>query len=254
MNVWLCSPAWRRYPITRLVLAQRRWLCDELAARGVQANSVIVADDANLEIAQEFGFPTVELDNSDLGKRFNAGYRYAADQGCDVFVHVGSDDWIHPDTFRILDNVDLDDVPRPTPAPGQPVVWRRSPQAVAQRRLLLVDLDEGRAQRCFVHGRYGCIPWLIPRKVMATEKFAPIQPGLMRGIDGALVRGLRTRPNWIFQDAPDEWCVDFKTGWNVTPYRGVAAALANGPEEEPWELLADFYPQHLVDLARRTVA
>jgi len=80
------SPAWQRYAITRLALAERRWLCDELAARGHTANSVIVSDDDNLDIAAEYGFPTVERDNSDLGERFNAGYKYAADQGADLIV------------------------------------------------------------------------------------------------------------------------------------------------------------------------
>lgn len=255
MNIWLISPAWRRYSVTCLALAERRWLCDELAARGWSANSVIVGNDENLDIAHEFGFPTVERDNSDLGERFNAGYQYAAEQGADIFVHIGSDDWIHPDVFNVLADIDLERAPGPEPTPDNPVVvWRRTPQMVAQRRILIVDLDHGAAQRCFVHGRYGCIPWLIPRSVMQPSDFAPISPGHMRGIDGALVRGLQTRPNWVFQDAPDEWCVDFKSETNLTPYRGLAHTLGVGDPEDPWVLLGDFYPEHLVDLARRTAA
>jgi hypothetical protein len=238
-----------------MVLAERRWLCDEMASRGVQANSVIVADDENLDIAADFGFPTVELDNSDLGARFNAGYRYAADAGANVFVHVGSDDWIHPDSFNILDQVDIEtDAPMPDPTPGNPVVWRRTPQVIAQRRICLVDLARGVGQRCFVHGRWGCIPWMIPRRALEPEAFTPIGAGHMRGIDGQLVRGMTTRPTWFFQDAPDEWCVDFKTETNVTPYKSVAPALGVGDEEDPWPMLAEFYPPHLIDLARATAA
>lgn len=254
MNIWLVSPAWRRFSITRLALAERRWLCDELAARGHRANSVIVADDDNLDVAAEFGFPTVEMDNSDLGRRFNAGYRFAADQGCELFVHIGSDDWLHPDALNILDEVDLEKAPAPIPTPGNAVVWRRTPQLVAQRRILLVDLARQQSQRCFVHSKYGCIPWLIPRSVMQAARFAPIAAGHMRGIDGALVRGLKTRPNWLFQDAPDEWCVDFKTETNVTPYKGVASNLGVGDEEPPWLMLSDFYPDWLVEAAKTTAA
>jgi len=234
-----------------MVLAERRWMCDELALRGLQADSVIVADDENLDIAREFGFATVELDNSDLGARFNAGYQHAAAQGCDVFVHVGSDDWVHPDAFNILLEVDLaEDSPMPDPTPGNPVVWRRCPQMVSQRRLAIVDLARGMAHRCFVHGRYGCIPWMIPRKAMEPEGFAPIGPGHMRGIDGALVRGLTSRPTFLFQDAPDEWCVDFKSAQNVTAYQGLASSIGVGEEQDAWEMLAEFYPPHLIEMAR----
>lgn len=224
------SPAWRRYSITRLALAERRWLCDELSARGHQANSVIVADDDNLDIAQEYGFETVERDNTDLGARFNAGFQYAADQGCDLFVHVGSDDWIHPDTFNVLDKIGLDGC------------------LVAQRRFVIADLDRGTARRCYAGNMWGSIPWLIPRSAMAA--FAPIRPGLMRGIDAALAIGLTSRINWIFQDSQPEWCVDWKTTTNLTPYRGVAYALGFGDEQEPWPLLSGFYPAYLIEQAR----
>jgi len=139
-----------------MVLAERRWLCDELASRGLTANSIIVSDDENLDIAQEYGFPTIEHDNFDLGARFNAGYRYAAAQGADVFVHIGSDDWVHPDAFNVLNEHSLDeDDAMPEPTPGESVVWRRGPKVVAQRRLCLVDLTNDLAQRCFIHGRWG---------------------------------------------------------------------------------------------------
>jgi glycosyltransferase involved in cell wall biosynthesis len=255
VNVCLVSPAWGRFDVTRMVLAERRWMCDELALRGLQVTSVIVADDENLEIAEEYGFDTVEMGNLDLGAKFNAGYRYAAGQGADVFVHCGSDDWIHPDAFNILAETNLNaEAPMPDPTPGNPVVWRRSPSMVSQRRILLVDLSRGQAQRCFVHGRYGCIPWMIPRKALQPEGFAPIGPGHMRGIDGALVRGLTARPTFVFQDAPDEWCVDFKSATNVTPYRGLASALGVGDEEDAWPMLAEFYPEHLIDMARSLAA
>lgn len=251
MNLALVSPAWRRFEVTRLALAERRWLCDELASRGHEAWSVIVADDENLEIAREYGFDTVEMDNSDLGRKFNAGYKYAADQGADVFVHVGSDDWVHPDTFAILGEVDLETFAAAMPPLGQSVVWRRAPQCVAQRHVTLVDLGRGTLQRCIVLGNYGCIPWLIPRVAMESVGFAPIQPGLRRGIDGALVRGMRSRPNWVFQESDEDWCVDFKSPVNLTPYRGLVHSLGYGEALDPWPVLAEKYPADLVEMAQR---
>jgi glycosyltransferase involved in cell wall biosynthesis len=250
LDIWLVSPAWQRFDVTYLVLHQRRWLCDELAKVGLTANAVIVADDENLEIAEHFGFPTVELDNTDLGARFNAGYQYAAGEGADVFCHIGSDDWVHPDLFKILTTVDLEeDTPPPMPAVGEAVVWRRSPAIVGHRRILLANLETGRSVRCFVPTKHGCIPWLIPRKALEREAFAPIEPGLSRGIDGALVRGMSARPTWIFQNGPDEWCVDWKTSSNLTAYKELSYSIGMEEEREPWDSLTEFYPVHLVEEA-----
>lgn len=254
MNIWLVSPAWGRYAVTRLALAQRRWLCDTLTSRGQTANSVIVADDDNLDIAREYGFETVEKDNTDVGAKFNAGYKYAADQGADVFVHVGSDDWLHPNAFNVLETLNLD-AHEPEIESGGAAVWTPGqPQIVAQRHLTLVDLTRGVARRCQVQGRYGCIPWLIPRSALKPYRYMPIAPGYMRGIDGALIRGMKRSPNWHFQDADPLWCVDFKSDTNITAYRAIADSLGmTTTDEDPWALLRTMYPRRLVYMAQRTV-
>lgn len=254
MNIWLVSPAWSRFTVTRLALAERRWLCDELASRGHQANSVIVADDDNLDIAAEYGFHTVELDNTDLGAKFNAGYRYAARQDADLFVHVGSDDWIHPDTFGVIDKMDLEFADDMEPDDGGTIVWTPGPILIAQRRLLIVDLNRQAARRCQVKNRWGCIPWLIPRAALQPRGFAPIPKGLKRGIDGALAHGLGHKLNWVWQDAQHAWCVDWKTEMNLTPYIGLSHSLGDGDEQEAWPILSEFYPDALVEAAKQTAA
>src|SRR5205085_1379884 len=45
LNVWIVTPAWRRYAVTELVLAQWGWLRDHLAPRGLAVSAVVVADD-----------------------------------------------------------------------------------------------------------------------------------------------------------------------------------------------------------------
>jgi len=248
VNICLVSPAWRRFDVTRFVLAQRRWLCDELASRGHQATGIVVADDENLDIAAEYGFDTVEAPNDDLGRRFNDGYQRAGELGADVLVHIGSDDWVHPDAFNILDEVDPNADPE---LKFDGSVVRNSPVCIAQRNITLVNLPTNELQRCNVAGDYGCPPWLIPRRAMEPIGFRPIaEIGMMRGIDGLLVRGLTTRPNWLRRLVPPEWCVDFKSDVNVTHYAGLKAKLGTGPAVEPWPALAEHYPQHLVDMAR----
>jgi hypothetical protein len=169
-------------------------------------------------------------------------------------VHIGSDDWVHPDAFDVLSEIQLENAPMPDFTAGDSSVWRRGPTVVAQRRLTLVDVARGVAQRCFVHGRYGCIPWLVPAKALEPDGYAPIPRGHMRGIDGALVRGMSQRPNWIFQEAKDAWCVDFKTDTNITPYRSISKGLGVGAEEPAWPLLAEFYPAELVRMAEEVAA
>lgn len=248
MNVWLVSPAWRRYSVTRLALAERRWLCDELAKRGHEAHSVIVADDDNLDIAREFGFHALWWKNDDLGEKFNAGFRFAAQNGADVFVHIGSDDWVHPSVFDVLDVLDLSRPPMWDSAVNTSAVWRDAPCIVTQRSVSLVDMASGVMQRCTVKNRFGVIPWLMPRNLLEADDFAPIPAGQHRGIDGALVTGLSLRPNWVFQDPATDTLVDFKSETNLTPFRSLAGSLGDG---EPVAIseLARSYPADLVALA-----
>lgn len=251
MRVWLVSPAWGRQEVTRIVLAQRRHMCDLLATRGIEANSVIIADDENLDIAREYGFHTVEMDNSDLGARFNAGYQYAGKQGADFFAHVGSDDWVHPDTFDILHRFKFEP---DTPSEGVQV-WKDTPCIVAQRDFMMVNLLSGKGASCFVPNRLGVIPWIIPRSVLEPEGFAPIKKkGLMRGLDGALSTGLQKRPNWVLRDSEPWWLVDWKSDTNITGFKQLVDSLAKGKEYEPFNLLRQHYPRQLVNDAQRLAA
>lgn len=229
MDVWLVTPAWRRFSVTRLALAQRRVLCDELAARGITASCVVVADDENLEIAAEHGFETVEVGNSQVGRKLNAGLGYAAAQGADYLAFVGSDDWLHPDLFEPL----LDE-------PGC---------VVSGRILALCDLVGGRLRYVAGRGRQGVIPWLIPRAALEPCGFAPLPDAQNRGLDLNLALALADA-EWRFHDPHPLARVDFKSDLNMTPYR---AALGYGGERlDPWEALATAYPADLVALAERT--
>lgn len=96
MSVWFVTPAWQRYAVSELCFGQRRWLMDRLAAVGIEAECLVVADDHNLDLARGFGFRTLERDNSALGKRFNDGIEYAAEQGATWIVPIGSDSWLAP--------------------------------------------------------------------------------------------------------------------------------------------------------------
>lgn len=224
--------------MTRLALRQRQQLCVELAARGIRAHSLIVADDDNLDIAREYGCDTLEAPNVPLGAKCNTGLKHAAGQA-DYVVWIGSDDWIHADAFApLLDTQNPDRLP-----------------IHVGKTVAVVDLARGRLQ--IVKGsKYGAPPWIVDSRLLHTNRAdQPIKPWLKRGLDGALVRGIRLtrRPFEIVpHDTHDFRCVDFKTDVNLTPFAGVAKHLGFGPEEDAWEALARRYPADLVDQAHTT--
>lgn len=237
ISAWICSAAWRRFDVTRLALSQRQRLCEELAARGIQATSLVVADDENLDIARELGSVTLEAPNEPLGRKWNVALRYAAERA-DWVIWVGSDDWIHPDAFAPLT------VP---PETGPARIIRGG-------RVTLVDLASGQLQRVSSASKYGAIPWLIEsRLIRATRKDSPIRPDLLRGLDGGLIRGLRRSPipfELELHDPHEFRCVDFKSDQNLSSFAAASEKRGLGEPEPAWAVLAKWFPADLVDQAR----
>jgi glycosyltransferase involved in cell wall biosynthesis len=247
----LVSPAWRRYDVTRVALAQRAHLQGELADRGIEAVSVVVADDENLDIAREYGCVTVEQNNDMLGRRFNDGIHAALELGADIVVVLGSDDWLHPDAF---DRLPAAQAPEPTlTADAQAITWTPGPEMVVGAGITVVDLPGARARRCRSRSRTGCVPWLLPRRALEPSGGRPVRETQQRGIDFSLFLGLQVQPTIVVHD-PHPLCrVDFKSDTNLNSFDETAGALADGPiVTDPWTMLATAYPEHLVDLARTT--
>jgi len=93
------TPVWGRYELTSIVLRHRKRVCNELAENGIEATSVIVGDDENLDIANELGFIIAVCDNEFLSRKFNEGYAAAWDHGFDYCYPVGSDSILTADQF-----------------------------------------------------------------------------------------------------------------------------------------------------------
>lgn len=227
-------PAWRRYAVTRLCLAQKKHLIGELAARGITARVVVVANDENLDIATEYGYDTVSQKNV-LGLKLNDGIEYACRRDADWVSFVGSDDWLHEDAVR------------PIIAESE----QSRPSLVAGHVVTIVDLERGRLRRLGVRGPEGVSPYIIPRWMLEPSGFRPVDDKLDRGMEGSLRCGLPVSIHRVFHD-PHPLCrVDFKTAANMTPYDRVSKLLGYGPEERPWPVLEQQYPSDLVRLARR---
>lgn len=235
MNLWLVIPAWRRYAVTNLALAQQAHLRGVLAARGITCRSVVVADDDNVDIAREHGCDVLERPNDSLGRKVNDGFEYACTHGADYVGFTGSDDWLHPDLF-------------------DPLLEQEIPEKVIAGHLIaIVDLVGGRLRKLGIRGPDGVSPWLIPRWALAQSRFRPVDDAKSSGMEGCLRRGLGFKADWLFHDPHDLCRVDFKSDVGMTPYDRVAKLFGYGDEvSNPWPLLATRYPADLVALAERT--
>ncbi len=235
-SVCIFSAAHGRFAVSELVFKQRAQLVADLAAGGRQAVALVYANDANLDIARAHGHEAVEYPNRPLGAKCTAGLRHAA-RLADFVCWIGSDDWIHPDVF--------DSLP-----------CERTPQGTIHhgKRLAMVDLAEGTLTRIASPSQYGAIPWIIDSRLLLGERHPLIQPALERGLDGALIRGMRLNrqlPMRFVEHDPHEFrCVDFKTSENITPYKGVTKFLGITPEEEAWPALLERFPAEHVTAAR----
>jgi glycosyltransferase involved in cell wall biosynthesis len=236
VHIAFVIPAWRRYAVTNLALAQQAHLRGALAARGITSTTIVVADDDNLDIAQEHGCHTVEQTNAHLGRKVNDGIEYACDQGADWVSFAGSDDWLHEDALE----------------PIFDFAGEGLPPLIAGHLVTIVDLEHGKLRRLGVRGPDGVSPWLIPHWMLSRSHFRPVPDTLDRGMEGALRRALPPNVVRVFHDPHEHVRVDFKTSINMTPYTRVSRLLGYGPEEPPWDALADHYPDELVQLARET--
>lgn len=221
-------PAWRRYAVTNLALAQKAHLRGVLAARGITCRVVVVADDENLDIARSYGFDTVEQENV-LGRKVNDGFEYACREGADYVGFVGSDDWLHEDAFD----------------------WLDGSRVCAGHHIAVVDMESGLLRRLGVRGPQGVPPWLIPRHALERSGFRPADDARTWGMEGSILAGIGP-VDWRFDDPHDLVRVDFKTDENMTSYRRITGLLGYGSELPAWPQLAARYPEPLVALAERT--
>lgn len=216
MQVWLVTPAWGRLDTTRMVLKQRALLAVELAPQGIALRSVVVADDGNLELAEEFGFDALPAPNV-LGAKVNAGIKYAKAAGADWIVFAGSDNWLHADLFTNLET-------------------RR---VVAGRQIAVVDLGRDTLRVLRVGSAVGVPPWFIPAEALNDT---PCDPTATRGIEGELRRALLGE-EWTFHDPHPLARVDFKSAASMTSYQVVSRMPGCGSEVPAWEALMQVYPE-----------
>lgn len=249
-SLWVVTPAWQRHAVTRLALAQRAHLSGELAAQGLDLHVVVVADDENLDLAEQWGFDALEAPNV-LGRKVNDGIEHALHRGADYVTVIGSDDWIHSSMFSRLPS---DTLPDPVITDDRPfVTWDpERTEAVCGRELAVVDLGSGRLCHCVGRGPAGVIPWVFPRRALEAVDGRPANDRVMKGLDGSMLATLGPHVEWVWHDPHPLARVDFKSSVNLNAYEQLRDAIGVSEETDAWQQLEQLYPAALVELARDT--
>jgi len=214
-SVWFVTPAWQRFELTAVCLDQRL---------------AVIADDANLDLARERGFDTVERDNEWLGRRFNDGMEYAGRNGADWIVPIGSDSWIDPAYFV------------PLLAPGY-IRTSGLYCAVTAERMAELKVRSGR----------GAGPYVFNRDHLAPSGFRPAQDDLRKGIDGSTIRGVG-QANWRWRNLHPFQYIGFRGNPHITSYGKLHKRWGVREHDDPWAILAKHYPAELVERARMALA
>jgi len=169
------TPVWQRFSLTGVCLRQRKHVCDHLKDHyGLDATTIVVGSDENLDVAESMGFETVRHENwarrldvnrgepyVALGMKFNAGYMKANELGIDLVFPIGSDSWIHPAYFSEL------------PDPGE---------LLLSRAYNLVTADTRRRGALWI-GWEGGVQWITWTKDWAHRDFKPVSESLSKGCD-----------------------------------------------------------------------
>lgn len=230
MSVWFVTPAWQRFELSRTVFAQRHRAIEFLAERGIEAQCVVIADDLNADLAESFGFAVVRRRNYALGRRFNDGFEYAAEQGAEWVVPIGSDSFLDPAYLF--------------PLPQEHVMRSSRLYAVA---------EAGRIGRLRVRSDVGVGPYMIPVAHL-PRNHRPADDFRKRGVDRATIRGLR--PGWSteFFDLHPWQYVGFRSHPQMNSYDKLYGRLGVGEEYNVAEVLSEHYPADLVERALQACA
>lgn len=182
---------------------------------------MIVADDENLETARDLGFAWVERDNRQLGRKINDGYELAGREGFEFMVPFGSDDWVDPAWIQLPEDDE--------------VSCARMSSVVNEEATLLAPLripyEAGDGVRVY------------PRALLEKCRFRPAGEDTHRAIDTGTWERVRrlTRVTFTYTDLHPFQIVDWKSKTQLNSYKR-CLDFQDGPEVDPWEVLADHYP------------
>ena len=198
---------------------------------GIEATSVVIADDENIKLAKKLGFEVVRRDNKFLGQKFNDGYQLAAELGADFVVPLGSDSWIHHTYFKPLKRLKAD-------------------KLLTGKHYGLIDETGLRLGKLEITVADGVGPHVIALEWIKPFKYRPVKETLTRGCDGSLLSTIRKRKvlECVWNNSKELQYVAFRTeGQQLNPYKLLADKYLRNESRDPWGELKTMYPPDLVE-------
>ena len=237
-SVWFIVPAHGRVELARICLTQLGRTCDQLAAEGVNATAVVIADDENLDTARRLGFATIRRNNRFVSRKFNDGIQLATDPAlnphpADYVVPFGSDDWADHRLFLEL------------PPPDTMFGFQRM-------SFVREDDREITVRNIQVTGGSGIR--IYPRQLMEPLGYRPAEEDRPRGCDTSILSNLiRHHDHYMrveHRHLHDRQIVDWKTyGEQLNPYATLARHRGT-VVEDPFVELAGVFPEVALDAMR----
>lgn len=234
MTLWFVTPAYLRYELSEVCFEQRRRVIQALAAEGVEATCVVIADDDNLDIARSKGFHTVHQRNDrGLGRKFNDGYEYAVRHGAEYAVPIGSDSWIQPSFFTDI------------PTSHTRVLSSHNYAAVAHDRMVVCRVT---MERCPAG------PYVLHRNLLQRADYRPTGDDLNRHLDSTTIRTLQPF-RWVHRDEHPLQYIGFRHPVHaITSYGRLKKRWGVRESADPWSELREVYDADLVEAARKAIA
>lgn len=229
------TPAYQRFELTAIAFKARAWLHDELREMGIETQTVVVADDANLPMAQHFGFEIVRKPNDYLGRKFNAGYHWAWRSGFDFVCPLDSDSWVHPSYFTEIG---------------------RSHILTAHYYSIFNPTGKVRADLWTTsNSQPGAVgPYVIPTSMLNECEGNPVDGQEQRVIHRTTMNRLRQsqKLNFEYHDwHPLQYLGFHSRSIQVTPFnRYVKRYLVKKVTKNPFEGLLEIYPERLVNMMK----
>ena len=228
-SLWFIVPAHGRLSLSRVCLRQLRRTCDSLCENGVEATTVVIACDENLDTARDLGFGTIERDNQFVSRKYNDGIQLACDpdynpRPADYVVPCGSDDWVDWRLFTDLPSPDT---------------------MVGFQRLSFVREDGREMVQRFVNVRGGCGVRIYPRELVARLGYRPADEDRYRACDTSIITNLwrHERFNIFHRDLDPRQIVDWKSSdIQLNPYTSLTFHKTFTNPQDPFTALADLYP------------
>ena len=244
------TPAFQRYDLSRIVFEQRAAAIKKLNDAGYEANSVVVADDENLDIARSFGFLVVERDNEWLGQRFNDGYQAAVENGADYVFPIGSDSWCDPQF--IIDALRKSDHALEALLGGDKSLRLdvlQDNDAICSRHYTRINPSGTVRRQMWVPVLQG-VSYLIPAKALAKVGNRPCQDQIRRGCDGSTWQNLSRAANIraVWSEAHRLETTSFESWPQITAFDKLGGRWGRGDVvDDIWPDVRQLYGHDLVD-------